>query len=141
MADTAGSRFERLLDIMRTLREPGGCPWDREQTHASLRPFVLEETYELLEAIESGSAADLKELNALGPAERAARERELRWERKIPTPEDRQAKLLELRDREAAALANYSWIDKDNGVVRLPIERAMELTIQEVGQGKAGGAR
>ncbi|HEX5110086.1 MAG TPA: nucleoside triphosphate pyrophosphohydrolase [Vicinamibacterales bacterium] len=61
MADTAGSRFERLLDIMRTLREPGGCPWDREQTHASLRPFVLEETYELLEAIESGSAADLKE--------------------------------------------------------------------------------
>jgi MazG family protein len=61
MADTAGGRFERLLDIMRTLREPGGCPWDREQTHASLRPFVLEETYELLEAIESGSAADLKE--------------------------------------------------------------------------------
>jgi len=61
MADTAGARFERLLDIMRTLREPDGCPWDREQTHASLRPFVLEETYELLEAIESGSAADLKE--------------------------------------------------------------------------------
>jgi ATP diphosphatase len=61
MADTAGARFERLLDIMRTLRDPDGCPWDREQTHASLRPFVLEETYELLEAIERGSAADLKE--------------------------------------------------------------------------------
>jgi MazG family protein len=56
-----GARFERLLEIMRTLREPDGCPWDREQTHASLRPFVLEETYELLEAIESGSPAQLKE--------------------------------------------------------------------------------
>src|SRR6476659_4325459 len=61
MADAAGARFERLLDIMRTLRAPGGCPWDREQTHASLRPFVLEETYEVLEAIDSGSALSLRE--------------------------------------------------------------------------------
>ena len=44
---------------MRTLRSPQGCPWDREQTQASLRPFVLEETYEVLEAIESGSPAQL----------------------------------------------------------------------------------
>ncbi len=57
----AGERLDRLVDIMRTLRAPGGCPWDREQTHASLRPFVLEETYEVLDAIDSGSAADLKE--------------------------------------------------------------------------------
>src|SRR5690242_3456146 len=56
MAVTAGAQFDRLLDIMRTLRAPGGCPWDREQTHASLRPFVLEETYEVLEAIDSGSS-------------------------------------------------------------------------------------
>jgi MazG family protein len=61
MTHGAGARFERLLDIMRTLRSPGGCPWDREQTHASLRPFVLEETYEVLEAIESGSPAQLCE--------------------------------------------------------------------------------
>jgi MazG family protein len=46
---------------MRTLRSPDGCPWDREQTQASLRPFVLEETYEVLEAIESGSPAQLCE--------------------------------------------------------------------------------
>jgi MazG family protein len=46
---------------MRTLRAPGGCPWDREQTLASLRPFVLEETYEVLEAIESGAPANLRE--------------------------------------------------------------------------------
>lgn len=46
---------------MRTLREPGGCPWDQEQTHRTLRPFVLEETYEVLEAIESGAPADLRE--------------------------------------------------------------------------------
>ena len=61
MNDQPGRTFERLLDIMRTLRSPGGCPWDREQTHASLRPFVLEETYEVLEAIESGTPAQLRE--------------------------------------------------------------------------------
>ena len=61
MPETAGSRFDRLVEIMRTLRAPGGCPWDREQTLASLRPFVLEETYEVLEAIESGTPDNLRE--------------------------------------------------------------------------------
>ena len=61
MAETAGTHFDRLVEIMRALRAPGGCPWDREQTIASLRPFVLEETYEVLEAIETGSAASLRE--------------------------------------------------------------------------------
>jgi MazG family protein len=61
MAETAGARFERLVEIMRALRAPDGCPWDREQTHASLRPFVLEETYELLDAIESGDPSKLRE--------------------------------------------------------------------------------
>jgi MazG family protein len=61
MAETAGARFDQLIEIMRTLRAPGGCPWDREQTLASLRPFVLEETYEVLEAIESGTPANLCE--------------------------------------------------------------------------------
>jgi MazG family protein len=61
MAETAGSRFDRLVDIMRALRAPDGCPWDREQTIASLRPFVLEETYEVLEAIESGGPQQLRE--------------------------------------------------------------------------------
>jgi len=59
--ETAGEKFEALLDIMRRLRAPGGCPWDREQTHASLRPFVLEETYEVLEAIDAGDIDDLRE--------------------------------------------------------------------------------
>ncbi|MBI2827885.1 MAG: nucleoside triphosphate pyrophosphohydrolase [Acidobacteria bacterium] len=57
----AGARFNRLVDIMRALRAPDGCPWDREQTVTSLRPFVLEETYEVLEAIESGTPANLCE--------------------------------------------------------------------------------
>jgi MazG family protein len=56
-----GTRFERLIDIMRVLRAPDGCPWDREQTHASLRPFILEETYEVLEAIDSGDPGELRE--------------------------------------------------------------------------------
>ena len=60
-ADSAGTRFDRLIDIMRALRAPDGCPWDREQTLGSLRPFVLEETYEVLEAIENGSPAQLRE--------------------------------------------------------------------------------
>lgn len=46
---------------MDRLRSPGGCPWDAEQTHRSLAPYALEETYELVEAIESGSRADLLE--------------------------------------------------------------------------------
>jgi tetrapyrrole methylase family protein/MazG family protein len=61
MVDRVGERFERLVSIMRALRAPDGCPWDREQTHASLRPFVLEETYEVLEAIESGTPGHLCE--------------------------------------------------------------------------------
>ena len=61
MAETAGTSFDRLVSIMRALRAPDGCPWDREQTLASLRPFVLEETYEVLEAIEGGSPAALRE--------------------------------------------------------------------------------
>ena len=61
MTVRAGEKFERLVEIMRTLRAPGGCPWDREQTLASLRPFVLEETYEVLEAIEGGTPAQLRE--------------------------------------------------------------------------------
>src|SRR5690349_13557536 len=49
-----GATFNQLLAIMHRLRAPGGCPWDREQTLASLRPYVLEETYEVLEAIDAG---------------------------------------------------------------------------------------
>lgn len=48
----AGDRFEYLVRVMRALRAPSGCPWDREQTLQSLRPFVLEETYELLDALD-----------------------------------------------------------------------------------------
>lgn len=49
---SAGEEFQRLVDIMARLRGPGGCPWDREQTLESLRGFVLEETYEVLDAID-----------------------------------------------------------------------------------------
>src|SRR5215208_2024338 len=52
--DDAGEQFQTLVNIMRRLRGRGGCPWDREQTIESLRGFVLEETYEVLDAIDSG---------------------------------------------------------------------------------------
>jgi MazG family protein len=61
MADSAGDRFERLVQIMKTLRGPDGCAWDREQTLASLRPFVLEEAYELVDAIDGGDMTALCE--------------------------------------------------------------------------------
>src|ERR1043166_2458467 len=51
---TPAEAIERLLAIMARLRGPDGCPWDREQTLQTLRPYLLEETYEVLEAIESG---------------------------------------------------------------------------------------
>jgi MazG family protein len=61
MADTAGTAFDRLVDVVARLRAPDGCPWDREQTLESLRPFVLEETYEVLEAIDAGNRVALRE--------------------------------------------------------------------------------
>ncbi len=57
-ADTLDS-LARLVDIMARLRAPGGCPWDRAQTHESLRPYVVEEAYEVVEAIEHGSPGAL----------------------------------------------------------------------------------
>jgi MazG family protein len=60
MAD-AGDRFDELVRIMATLRGPEGCPWDREQTLGSLRPFLLEETYEALAALDHGDMAGLRE--------------------------------------------------------------------------------
>ena len=50
---TTGERFERAVTIMERLRAPGGCPWDREQTFDSIKPYTLEETYEVLEAIDN----------------------------------------------------------------------------------------
>jgi MazG family protein len=55
----SSERFETLLGLMERLRGPGGCPWDREQTLASLRPYLIEETYEVLEAIERRDWAHL----------------------------------------------------------------------------------
>ena len=50
---TTGERFQRAIAIMERLRAPGGCPWDREQTFDSIKPYTLEETYEVLEAIDN----------------------------------------------------------------------------------------
>ena len=50
-----------IFEVVARLRAPGGCPWDREQTHESLRPYLLEESYELLEAIDSADDAKIKE--------------------------------------------------------------------------------
>jgi len=50
---TTGELFERAVSIMARLRAPGGCPWDREQTFDSIKPYTLEETYEVLEAIDN----------------------------------------------------------------------------------------
>ncbi|MBE7541317.1 MAG: nucleoside triphosphate pyrophosphohydrolase [Solibacteraceae bacterium] len=51
-SSSPGARFERLLGLMTRLRAPGGCPWDREQTFDSIKPYTLEETYEVLDAID-----------------------------------------------------------------------------------------
>ena len=50
--ETAGEKFQQLVAIMARLRAPGGCPWDREQTFDSIKPFTLEETNEVLDAID-----------------------------------------------------------------------------------------
>ena len=52
---SAGQWFEKLVAVQARLRAPGGCPWDREQTHQSLRTYLIEEAYEVLEALEGGN--------------------------------------------------------------------------------------
>ena len=55
------SEFIKLIDIMSTLRSPDGCPWDRKQTISSLKPYLLEETYELLDALDSNDPNDIRD--------------------------------------------------------------------------------
>ena len=59
--ETAGAGFQRLVDLMRRLRAEDGCAWDREQTLESLRPFVIEETYEVIDAIDRGDPDALRD--------------------------------------------------------------------------------
>jgi MazG family protein len=61
MSEQAGREFDRLVDVVARLRAPDGCPWDREQTLRSLRPFVLEEAYEVLQAIDRDDLVALAE--------------------------------------------------------------------------------
>jgi MazG family protein len=56
-----GKLFEDLLAIQARLRAPGGCPWDREQTHDTLKTYLIEEAYEVLDALEHGDAKELTE--------------------------------------------------------------------------------
>jgi tetrapyrrole methylase family protein/MazG family protein len=60
-AQNAGSWFEKLVELQARLRAPKGCPWDIEQTHLSLRTYLIEEAYEVLEALESGDDAKFAE--------------------------------------------------------------------------------
>ena len=77
---SAGPKFQRLVEIMARLRAPGGCPWDREQSFDSIKPYTLEETYEVLDAIDrrdwSGLAEELGDfiLQAVFYAQMAAEE-------------------------------------------------------------------
>jgi tetrapyrrole methylase family protein/MazG family protein len=58
---TAGEKFIELLDVMARLRGENGCPWDKEQTHSSLRSSLIEESYELLDALERADASKIRE--------------------------------------------------------------------------------
>jgi MazG family protein len=60
-AKRVGELFEDLVAVQARLRAPGGCPWDREQTHSTLRTYLIEEAYEVLDAIEKGNAQELAE--------------------------------------------------------------------------------
>ena len=58
---TQGSQLQRLVEVMNQLRSPGGCPWDAEQTHESLLKYLLEESYEFVDAVASGDRVDMRE--------------------------------------------------------------------------------
>ena len=56
-----GSQLQRLVEVMNTLRSPGGCPWDAEQTHESLLKYLLEESYEFVDAVQADNRVDMRE--------------------------------------------------------------------------------
>ncbi len=56
-----GSQLQRLVEVMDQLRSPGGCPWDAEQTHESLLKYLLEESYEFVDAVQNGNRIDMRE--------------------------------------------------------------------------------
>ena len=56
-----GLQLQRLVEVMNTLRSPGGCPWDAEQTHESLLKYLLEESYEFVDAVQSENRIDMRE--------------------------------------------------------------------------------
>ena len=58
---TQGSQLQRLVEVMDQLRSPGGCPWDAEQTHESLLKYLLEESYEFVDAVHNGDRKDMRE--------------------------------------------------------------------------------
>ena len=58
---TQGSALQRLVEVMDQLRSPGGCPWDAEQTHESLLKYLLEESYEFVDAVAGGDRIDMRE--------------------------------------------------------------------------------
>ena len=59
LSTSAGEKFQLLVNLMARLRAPGGCPWDREQTFDTIKPYLLEETYEVMDAIDSRDWAEL----------------------------------------------------------------------------------
>jgi MazG family protein len=61
MNDSAAEKFDELIKIIKRLQAPDGCPWDREQTNASLLPFFLEEVYEVIESVDNENWPELKE--------------------------------------------------------------------------------
>ena len=66
MTSGPNPKLDELIEVMAVLRGPGGCPWDAEQTHESLIRYLLEETYELIDAIETGDRDDMiEELGAV----------------------------------------------------------------------------
>src|SRR5579864_7893144 len=56
-----GESFVQLVELMRRLRAPGGCPWDRDQTFQTIKPYMLEEAYEVAEAIDNSDFPGLRE--------------------------------------------------------------------------------
>jgi MazG family protein len=133
MTETAATRFERLVGVMRTLRSPHGCPWDREQTLQSLRPFVLEETYELLDALDRGDLEALREELgdflyeavflaqiaeegghfSIGDAVQAIHDKLIRRHPHVFTPEGQP--LIEARERMTSEAVVQKWEDLKAG--------------------------
>src|SRR6267142_52047 len=115
--NTQPSPFNRLCDIVAKLRAPGGCPWDREQTHESLLPATIEEAYEVAEAARTKNDAHLKQWKAIQRDEKKGDQHYL-----ASLPNALPALMRAQKAQSKVARVHFDWTELDDVIAKVEEE-------------------